>query len=147
MPGCDAGNGGSIPPDVIVTAQRPDLVVINRNLKSVIILELTCPWDSNVDRSHEFKMDKYAALVKDLSAEFKTELYCVEVSVRGQLSKSNRSRLKSFLLKTTGLSRSYCINLLNSVSKAALLSSFSIFTAREDILWSISTNLFVSMKS
>jgi hypothetical protein len=147
LPGCDAGNGGSIPPDVLVTAQRPDLVVINRTLNTVIILELTCPWDSNTDRMHKFKMDKYAALVRDLSLNFKTELYCVEVSVRGQLSKSNRSRLKSFLLKTTGLSRSYCINLLNSVSKAALLSSFSIFTAREDVVWNISTNLSVNMKT
>ena len=58
--------------------------------------ELMCPWDSNIQRSHDFKEQKYAALVGDLSRDFKVSLFSVEVSARGQISKANRARLKCF---------------------------------------------------
>ena len=76
----------------------------------LVIFELTCPFDTNVISAHDFKMGKYAPLVNDLKSKgFLVDLFCVEVSVRGQISKANRARLKSFLLKTTGLRRGVCI--------------------------------------
>jgi hypothetical protein len=73
-PEIDFGNGGTLPPDILVTSQRPDLVLINCQTGSIIIFELTCLWDSNVDRSHEYKCNKYSALITDLMANFKVEL-------------------------------------------------------------------------
>ena len=61
----------------------------------------------------------------------------------GQITKSNCARLKSFLLKTTGLKRRRSIELINNVSKAALLGSFTIFNARNELLWGIERNLSV----
>ena len=44
IPGLDL-NGSTIPPDILVTLSRPDLVIINRSLKSVYLLELTCSFE------------------------------------------------------------------------------------------------------
>ena len=70
--------------------------VFNLDKREAVIFELTCPWDSNIQRSHDFKEQKYAALVGDLSRDFKVSLFSVEVSARGQISKANRARLKCF---------------------------------------------------
>ena len=54
--------------------------------------------DKNVDNAHEFKMNKYAALVHDLQGiGYVVDLYCFEVSVRGQITKANKARLKSLI--------------------------------------------------
>ena len=37
LDGLDAGNGGTIPPDVLVSSQRPDVFLVNRQLKKVIL--------------------------------------------------------------------------------------------------------------
>ena len=52
--GLDAGGGRVFPPNVIVTSQRPDIVVLNSELRKVIIFKLTCPFDTNIDTAHSF---------------------------------------------------------------------------------------------
>ena len=145
LDGFNAGNGGTIPPDVLVTNQRPDLFLINRQLRRVFLFELTVPWDSNVETSHDLKVRKYAPLVNDLSNQFTVEVFCFEVSVRGQLSKINKARLKSFLWQVTGQKRSLAVKLITNVSKAALLSSFSIFSARNEPTWNVGRDLSVNI--
>ena len=39
-------NGGTLPPDLCETQQRPDLVVIMKATTKVLLVELTIPWDS-----------------------------------------------------------------------------------------------------
>ena len=136
--GLDACGGRVFPPNVIVTSQRPDMVVLNSELSKIIIFELTCPFDSNINTAHDFKVGKYASLVGDLQGDgFVVDLFCVEVSVRGQISKANRARIKSFLLKTTGLKRAASVELICRLSKASLLSSFSLFCARNEASWQL----------
>ena len=38
-------NGGTIPPDVLTTAERPDLVFIDRRKKSIDLYELKCSFE------------------------------------------------------------------------------------------------------
>ena len=143
--GRDAGGGNTIPRDIISTTQRPDLVVLNREQRKVNILELTCPWDSNVDRCHQYKMDRYASLVNDLSLDgFSVDLFCVEVSVRGQITKANKARFKAFIHKSTNLNRATGTKILISISKAALVSSFAIFCARNEQAWAIQGSMSVN---
>ena len=100
------------------------------------MLELTCPWDNNIERSHTFKEEKYSTLVADLSIHYRVKYYPIEVSVRGQVSKGNRSRFKSFIydccLDPKGPTKSTVAN----CSKIALLCSFSLFSARKEPAWS-----------
>ena len=145
MIGRDAGGGNPFPRDIISTSQRPDMVILCREQRKVIILELTCPWDLNVDRSHQYKMDRYASLVGDLSLDgFLVDLFCVEVSVRGQITKANKARFKAFLHKSTTLNRASVTKLMISVSKAALVSSYAIFCAQNEQTWAIQGDMSVN---
>ena len=135
MPGLQAPHGGVIPPDILVTLLKPDLFLVNVVSKVAIVFELTCPWDGNIQRSHEYKEQRYAALVGDLSNNFTVFQFSVEVSVRGQLSKSNRARLKSFAFRCCDDPRKRAKLLVERSSKAALLSSYSIFGARNEPTW------------
>ena len=83
-------------------------------------------------------------LVNDLSHNYKVEFYCVEISVRGQVTKANKARLKSFLLMSTGLRRKSAVSLITNVSKAALLGSFSLFSARAEMTWSVGRDLSIN---
>ena len=135
MPGYQAPHGGTIPPHILVTPLKPDLFIFNSQSQEVVVLELTCPWDTNIARSHTYKEEKYAPLIADLSHSRVVSFFAVEVSARGQVSKANRSRLKSFIIKCCTNPRGIAKSLINISSKAALLSSFSIFSARREPSW------------
>ena len=94
LEGYCAPHGGVIPPHVHVTSLRPDLFLVSESAKVAVIFELICPWDRNIERSHFFKEEKYSPLVADLSRSFKMFHFSVEISMRGQVSKANKSRLK-----------------------------------------------------
>jgi hypothetical protein len=54
LDGLHAPGGGSISADVIVQAQRPDLVIIDRSVHGrhrIALVELTCPWDTDAERA------------------------------------------------------------------------------------------------
>ena len=135
MPGFEAPHGGTIPPHILVTNLRPNLFIVNEAEKKAIVFELTGPWDSNVARSHSFKEEKYAPLVADLSQRFKVYHFSVEVTVRGQLSKENQCRIKSFIFRCCTNPGKLAKKVVKSSSKAALLASYSIFSARKEPTW------------
>ena len=136
LPGFLAPGGGSIPPNVLTTNLRPDLFIVNETSREAIVFELTCPWDSNIARSHTFKEEKYAPLVGDLSQRFRTYLFSVEVSVRGQVTAENKKRLKAFVYRVCDEPKVVFKLIVPTISKVALLSSFSIFKARAEPSWS-----------
>ena len=130
----------------MTTSQRPDLVIVNEKEKQIIIFELSVPWDSNISSAHIYKVNKYSALKLDLQAAgFDTFIFCCEVSVRGQISKSNKSQLKTFLFKSTDHPKSKFKTFINNISKAALLGSFTIFNARNEPSWNTLTPLSVKI--
>ena len=85
MPGYQAPHGGTVPPNVLVTA----IVIINEQPEEVMVFELTCPWDSNISRSHTYKSEKYSPLITDLSQRFVTSFFSIEMSAQGQITKDN----------------------------------------------------------
>ena len=40
-------NGGTVPSDLVATGQIPDIVLLDRVKKTIVLLELTCPFDSS----------------------------------------------------------------------------------------------------
>ena len=130
-----AAHGGTIPPHVLVTTYKPDIFLLNESMSSVIIFELTCPWDRNIDRSHEFKEEKYATLVTDLSQNYSVSLFSVEISSRGLVTPANRARIKAFLFKCCTNAKSITKPAISICSKASLLSSYSLFSARNEPSW------------
>ena len=135
LPGHQAPHGGTIPPHILVSALKPDIFLYNELSQEVVVFELTCPWDTNIDRSHTFKSQKYAPLVSDLSHSFVVSFFSVEISARGQVTKNNQSRLKSFIHKCCDNTNGMLKSVARISSKAALLSSFSLFSARRQPTW------------
>ena len=114
---------------------RPDVFILNESTRTAIIFELTCPWDKNIDRSHSFKEEKYAPLSADLSNTFKVFTFSVEISARGQVTAQNRARLKALAYRCCRDARTATNLLIKNGSKAALLTSFSIFAAHKEPAW------------
>ena len=143
LPGYQAPHGGTIPPHIHVTAFRPDLFIFDELARVLIIFELTCPWDGNIETSHTFKEDKYSPLLADLSGNFNAFLFSIEVSVRGQVSKANRARLKAFSYRCCDEPRVATRMMIENASRASLLCSYSIFSARKEPSWASPNMLLV----
>ena len=135
MQGFLAPGGGSIPPHILVTNLKPDLFIVDESSLTAVLFELTCPWDSNIERSHTFKEEKYSPLVADLSQTYRVFHFSVEVSVRGQVTGANKNRLKAFVYRVCSEPKKVFKDLVPICSKVALLSSFSVFAARGEPSW------------
>ena len=94
------------------------------------------PFLPNCSAHFNFQLlDKYAPLVADLSRDFKTYLFSIEVSVRGQVSSENKKRLKAFVYRSCVDPKPIFKSLVQVCSKISLLSSYSIFMARNEPSW------------
>ncbi|XP_065816582.1 trace amine-associated receptor 1-like [Labrus bergylta] len=51
------------PQDVAVTSHRPDMVLLSRSTKTIIVAELRVPWEERLATSHQLKKAKYQDLV------------------------------------------------------------------------------------
>ena len=136
---CDIGGqmiaGGTIPPHILVTNQRPDLVIVWDDPKELLLIELTVPFEGNISDAHNRKIDRYKTLVQDLNeTEYNTTYEAIEVGQRGLINKDNKTRLKQILGKC-GCSKKPK-EMINEMSKAAVLASFIIFYSRHERTWS-----------
>ena len=51
------------PSDVALTRLRPDVVILSRVARIVIMVQVTVPWEDNEEEAHERKKEKYEELV------------------------------------------------------------------------------------
>ena len=91
-------NGGTIPPDILVTGVRPDLVIIDYTSKHITLLELTCSFESNADAANVRKCIRYNDLKDDLIEQgYKVTLLPFEIGVRSQINQRNRTAINDVL--------------------------------------------------
>ena len=103
------------PPDISVTNLRPDMIIWSEKKKSVIIVELTVPWETATDEAHERKLLKYDELVSQCRREgWVTTLHAVEVSSRGFIAQSMWRLLKD--LNVVGRDRKQAIHGMEEAS-------------------------------
>jgi hypothetical protein len=99
LDGLQAPGGGSILADVMVQAERPDLVILDRlahGRHRIASVELTCPWNTDDKRAEEGKAAKYADLKTALSNEgWDYSLYMIKVGARGHILKSVKDLLRT----------------------------------------------------
>ena len=96
-------------------------------------MELTVPFEMNINNAHSRKMDRYGSLVADLqTAGYKPELICVEIGSRGLITKDNKSRIKS-VFKFTG--NRVPKSLFKDLCKCALLCSYALWNSRHEPQW------------
>ena len=124
----------TVPPDVLPTSQRPDLVIHWPHLSKICIIELTIPFETNIVDAHQRKLDKYASLVNDLTEKgLKVDIHAFEIGSRGYLSPENTSTLKS-LIHLSGTTQTFK-NVRNDLMKIVLCTSFSIYCSKSEPSW------------
>jgi hypothetical protein len=140
LDGLQAPGGGWIPADVLVQAQRPDLVIFDRSVYSrhrIALVELTCPWDTDAKRAEERKTTRYVDLKEVLSNQgWDCGLYLIEAGARGYIVKSVKDRLRSlFRVRVSASHRLGIGQIKKDVSRISLVCLFAIFQARTNPVW------------
>ena len=92
LPGNQTTAGaGTLPPNIVVTDQIPDLCIINNKTNSVEIFELTIPQEKRIEDAHGFKTDKYSHFLTDIQGR-NVSLYTIEVgSATGYINEGNKA--------------------------------------------------------
>ena len=123
------GNRDTIPGDIVVTSLRPDICIVDRKSKHVILLELTVPYESNVISAQDRKTQRYAPLVADIESNgFRCSLYTVEIGARGIIPAGTMKLMKTI----TGASKSRVKLCLTDISRAVVQCSYLIFLRRNN---------------
>ena len=74
---------------MVVTNQRPDIIIWSACAKIVILIELTVPWEERMEEAFERKRKRYQELVDDCSQRgWKVWNFPVEVGCRGLVGQS-----------------------------------------------------------
>ena len=71
------------------TRLRSDIVIHSASTQQLIMVELTVPYESRMERAHIYKREKYLNLIKDLeNAGYKAVVMPVEIGARGFIGSS-----------------------------------------------------------
>lgn len=107
------------PPEVLSTTLRPDIVLWSKNSRTVVLLELTVPWETRAEEAHERKKRKYQQLVDECAERrWKTWNLPFEVGTRGFVCQSTWRALG--LLGIVGSTRKEtCKGLEDAAEKAS----------------------------
>ena len=123
------------PQEIAVTTLRPDLILTSQSSKSIIIVELTVPWEERIDVSHELKFAKYQGLVEEAQTKgWQALQFPIEVGCRGFPATSLR-----YLLKQLGLATALIRKEMKAIGAVAESSSRWLWLRRND-KWTISAS-------
>ena len=124
--------GGTIPPSLTVTSEKPDIVIVDEKKKAVAIFELTVPFEHNIESRNTSKNDKYEHLKEEIR-NYTTQIVAFEIGARGYISRENRKRLK--------LIHKYCktdIKLKEfeeNIARLSINASYYIYLCRDQTEW------------
>ena len=124
---------GTLPPDVVVTTLKPDIVIIDKISKTVNIFELTVPAEHRIKISHKLKYEKYQHFISDIKS-YTVNLVPFEVgSHTGYISSDNRKHihtLHKFCEKIITLKK-----FTQNISAIAGIGSYYLFNCRNQDSW------------
>ena len=85
--------GGTVSPNLLVTTQKTDLLIIDRMEERMEIFELTVPLETNIKNVNTQKMNKYEHFITDITTR-DVSVHPFEIGSRGYISPSNKENLK-----------------------------------------------------
>lgn len=119
------------PQDITLTSLRPDTVIWSTITKTVIMAELTVPWEDGLEAAFERKKEKYAELAAACAqAGWRAYTYPVEVGCRGFTGTSIQRFLKTLGIRGNKLER-----VLKELAEEAEQGSFWLWLRRKDKAW------------
>ena len=130
-------NGGTVPPDLVATGQVPDIVLLDRKKKLIVLLELTVVFDSSLasfKAAEDRKSQRYERLTLDLKAlGYKALNMPLEIGSRGVISARNHT----VLADVCGMCGIKSLKTFRrTLGKISLLGSHRIYLARRSSEWS-----------
>ena len=123
-------NGGTIAPHLAVTDLKPDIVIMDSN--TVNIFELTVPFETNIEKRHIEKSNKYAHLLSDITV-LKPRVEAFKIGSRGIVTQRNKMCLKQ-IYKYTKQDITHK-QFIQKISEISIISSYYIFIHRKDQTW------------
>ena len=94
-------NGGTLPPDVIVTGQRPDIVILNRSEKKVVLFELIVSFEKNAEAANLRKARRYNDLTSDLIEKgWEADNIPFEIGSKDFINNRNKTSIYNVMKKT-----------------------------------------------
>ncbi len=107
------------PQHIVRTTLRPDILLVSEEMKNIILMELTVPWEDHLDEAHERKRTKYEELVIDCRKQgWKARCMLIEVGCRGFVGQSLYKTLS--VLGITGAERRRAMkNITEEAEKAS----------------------------
>ena len=132
----------SFPLHIAFTELRPDITIFSDKLKRVILIELTCPCEENMEAWHHTKVNKYMPLKRVIENNgWNVDLFPVEVGARGYCSRSVLRCFKSFGLRNCTINTT-----TKQLSKCSMECSLCIWLAKNNKAWS-SKQIDLSLKT
>ena len=92
---CQTPADGTLPPSLVVSTLRPDIVILDKKKKEVNIFELTVPAESRIKISHNLKYQKYQHLISDIGGHSVNIIPFEIGSQTGYISRENKDYLKT----------------------------------------------------
>lgn len=127
------------PPEITPTNERPDIVLWSASTKTVIMIELTCPAEENLDAARARKLKRYAVLCEQIRLNgWVAVLHTVEAGARGFVG--NRFFR---VFRELGLSSAQASRACKDVSYVTASCSYGLWLMRHSKSWNASRGLMV----
>ena len=121
------------PPHIAASKCRPDGVIWSDKLKKVLWIELTSPWEENMNDWHFKKLRKYQKLERTAKRNgWNVTLLYIEVGARGYINNKWCS-----MSKTLGITNKESKALRHQSSTIAQKCSFYIYLSRANKEWGV----------
>jgi hypothetical protein len=127
-------NGGTLPPHIAVTHSWPDLVLINKTGRTVLLLELTVSFETNCETAHKRKQERYQALTSDIEDScFNCNNIPFEIGSRGHITLPNMTTLTTKHALCNPKTR--LKHFIQNISRTSLLCSYAIYLSMHESSW------------
>ena len=86
--------GSTMPASILVTTFIPDLILIDRQERTLNVWELTIPAETRIEAAHNRKQEKYEHLTRDIT-NFTVNVEPFEIGAhQGYINKRNKETIK-----------------------------------------------------
>mmetsp|Transcript_23314 Transcript_23314/g.29266 ORF Transcript_23314/g.29266 Transcript_23314/m.29266 type:complete len:251 (+) Transcript_23314:390-1142(+) len=122
------------PPFICATDQRPDINIFSVEAKHIIMIELTCPAEENMDQAKSRKIARYAELQELISQnDWSSKLITIEIGTRGLVSTSVHHALRGL-----GFTPQSALKISRVLSLVTARCSYAIWLKHQTPTWEFS---------
>ena len=127
MTAADIGGMKHYPQVIQESGQRPDAIMASKKTDTIILAELTVPWEDRMEQNNVLKENRYSELTMDLIDKgYRVHFFAIEVGARELVGRSSYTFLREIVLP--GRERN---KLMERMSKAAKTASHWLWTKRD----------------